>query len=131
VKNVVLLLALLLFPLASLASQPDLAKAANDNPFLNGKFNPAYVGQLAGIAGEVIEILDGSKNRTIYKLNLRIKGVETIWATRIAPIPEGPLKIGDMIIFKGYISSSEELDSAVAQKIGDKTLLLALRAERP
>jgi len=130
VKKLVLL-TLMFFSFASIVAEVDLAKAANDNPFLEGKLNPEYIGQLAAIAGEVVEILDATNNRYIYKLNLRIDGVDTIWATSITAIPDGPLVKGDMIIFKGYISSSEELDPEVAKIIKDETILLALRAERP
>lgn len=130
VKTLILSVLLCLsFPLT--ATEQNHAKAANENPFLDGKFNPAFIGQLTGIAGEVIEIVDLSNNRRIYKLNLRIEGVEHIWATSIAEIPGGPLLKGDMVIFKGYISSSKELDPDVGEKINDKTFMLALRAERP
>jgi len=124
---------LLSFSLSISAQEANLAKAANENPFLNGQFNMEYVGQLTALGGEIIEITETKENYPIYKLNLRIKGVNPIWVASLAPPPEGGILVGDMIIFRGYISASNELDESgeLEKTINSKSLLLASRADRP
>ncbi len=104
-----------------------------DNPFLNGELNLEFEGQITGLAGEIIEIKETKQKYPAYKLNLKIKGIKPIWVSSIAPIPGNVLKVGDEIIFKGYISSSSGIDSTgeLEAIINSKSLLLALRAERP
>ena len=104
-----------------------------DDPFLNGELNLEYEGQLTGLAGEVIDIKDTKQKFKAYKLDLKIEGIKPIWVSSIASIPGGELKVGDEIIFKGYISSASGLDPSgdLEATISSKSLLLALRAERP
>jgi len=106
--------------------------AEPENPFLNGELNLAYEGQLTAIAGEIIDIKDTKQKYPAYKVNLRIEGVNPIWATTIVEHPKGGIKLGDMIIFKGYIGSVASLDESgeLESLIGSKAILLALRVER-
>ncbi|TKB45783.1 hypothetical protein [Thalassotalea mangrovi] len=129
--KIAILIFSLIFSSTLAANQQDLAKAANNNPFLNGSFNPAYIGQLTGIAGEVVDILNTTDNRLLYKLNLNIDGINPVWVASIAAIPGDPLALGDGIIFKGYISSASELSPEIVKRIKVETVMLALVAERP
>ena len=117
----------------SSTSKDELAKAANDNPFLNGQLNPEYEGQLTALAGEVIQIKSTRQNFSVYKLKLRIEGVDPIWVTSIAPAPGGEIKLGDKIIFKGYITTAKGTDPTgeLELLIQAKTLLMAIQSQRP
>jgi len=110
----------------------EYAQAANDNPFLNGELNPKYEGEVIALAGEVLEIQPTKQKFPVYKLNLRINGIKNIWVTSIAPQPEGGIKVGDMIIFKGFITKSSSTDSTgeLGKIIGSETLLIAARSQR-
>ena len=114
------------------ASNEDLARAANENPFLNGELNPKYEGQKTALAGEILEIKSTTQNFPIYKLNTRLKGINAVWVTSIAPAPSGGIKVGDMLIFKGFITTSAGLDSTgkLETLIQGKTLLMAIQAQR-
>lgn len=59
-------------------------------------------------------------------------GIQHIWVTSIAPQPEGEIKIGDMIMFKGFISTTSNLDPSgeLGKIIGSKTLLMAVQSQR-
>ena len=102
------------------------------NPFLNGELNLAYEGQLTAIGGEIIDIKDTNQKYPAFKVNLRIEGVNPIWATTIVALPKGGIKLGDMVIFKGYISSTASLDESgeLEELIGSKGILLALKVEK-
>jgi len=82
------------------------AKEANENPFLSGELNPQYEGELTALGGEVLEI---------------------------KPEPEGGIKVGDMMIFKGFISTakSADPDGDLERLINSKTLLMAIQSQRP
>tara|TARA_R110000751_G_scaffold295375_1_gene403590 strand:+ start:94 stop:489 length:396 start_codon:yes stop_codon:yes gene_type:complete len=107
------------------------AKEANDNPFLNGELNPKYEGELTALSGDVVEIIDGHKGKKLYKLNLNIAELKHIWITSFAPFSEGEITINSKLIFRGYIATSDSLDSTgkLKSKIESETLLLALKAE--
>ena len=106
--------------------------AEPENPFLDGELNLAYEGQLTAIVGEIIDIKDTKQKYPAYKVNLRIKGVNPIWTTTIVEHPKGGIKLGDMIIFKGYIGSVADLDETgeLGALIGAEAILLALLVER-
>ena len=109
------------------------AKEANENPFLSGELNPQYEGELTALGGEVLEIKPTKQNFPVYKINLRIEGIKNIWVTSIAPEPEGGIKVGDMMIFKGFISTakSADPDGDLERLINSKTLLMAIQSQRP
>ncbi len=123
-------LIILILPLA-IAEGP-LAKEANDNPFLNGVLNAKYEGEVTALAGEIISIEPTPPKYPVYELNLRIEGVKNIWVTSIAPEPEGGLKIGDMVLFKGFISKSSNLDPKgdIEKITRGKTLLMAIQSQK-
>jgi hypothetical protein len=127
---------LMLFTIFSLFSYDlvagEYAKEANENPFLNGVLNAKYEGEVTALAGEVIEIKPTNKSFPVFKLNLRVEGVEPIWVTSIAPEPEGGIKVGDMLIFKGFISTAAGTDPSgqLEEIIGTKTLLMAIQSQR-
>ena len=108
------------------------AAEANDNPFLNGELNPKYEGEVTALAGEVLMIKPTKEKFPVYKLNLRIEGVSHIWVTSIAPKPKGGIKVGDMIIFKGFIAKASSTDpTGELEKItGSETLLMAIQSQR-
>lgn len=120
----------------SLLGQPaisgDFAQEANDNPFLNGELNAKYKGEATALAGEILEIKQTKQKYPVYKLNLRIKNIKNIWVTSIAPPPKGGVNIGDMIVFKGFISTASELDPSgeLETLIKSKTLLMAVQSQR-
>lgn len=106
--------------------------ANSESPFLDGQLNLELEGELTALAGEVIDKKDTKQKYPVYKLNLRLDGVGSIWVTSIGEAPVGGINIGDMMIFKGYISSSEGLDPSgeLEKLINSKSLLLALKTER-
>jgi hypothetical protein len=110
----------------------EYAKEANDNPFLNGQLNPKYEGEVIAIAGEVVEIKPTEQNYLALKINLRLPNIESIWISSIAPQPDGGIKVGDMLIFKGFISTTESLDQSGKLKklTGSNTLLMAVQSQR-
>ncbi len=107
------------------------AKEANDNPFLNGELNPKYEGELTALSGDIVEIIDGHKGKKLYKLDLNIAGLKNIWVTSFAPFAEGEITINSKLVFRGYIATSDSLDSTgkLKSKIESETLLLALKAD--
>jgi hypothetical protein len=109
----------------------EFAKEANDNPFLNGELNPKYEGELIAISGDIVEIIDGHNGKKLYKLNLNIAELKSIWVTSFAPFAEGEVSISSKLIFKGYIATADNLDSTgkLRSKIMSDTLLLALKAD--
>ena len=127
-KSMFLMLAILTI---SLFTQE--VKALDGSPFSNGQLNPAYEGQMTPLAGEVIDIKSTKEKYSLYKLNLRMEGVDPIWVTSIGTQPMGGIHIGDMIIFRGYISSTNKIDPSgnIVTLINSKTLLLAIRSDRP
>lgn len=132
----VLLIAISLFFSTSSYSFSSEAGAAKENPensFKDGQLNPEFIGQTIEISGEVEDIKPTSKGFPLFKMNLGLKGIDHIWVTKIVPDPEGGISIGDMMIFEGYISSSDELspDGEVESITNSKTILLAFRVERP
>ena len=128
-RNVVQMFLLLWTPF--LIAGP-FAKDANENPFLNGQLNPKYEGEVIALAGEIIDIKPTTQKFPVYKLNLRIKGVRNIWVTSIAPQPEGGIKLGDTIIFRGFITTSKSTDpdGELENLIDSKTLLMAIQSQR-
>jgi hypothetical protein len=109
----------------------EFAKEANDNPFLNGELNPKYEGELIALSGDIVEIIDGHNGKKLYKLNLNIAELKSIWVTSFAPFAEGEVSISSKLIFKGYIATADNLDSTgkLKSKIMSDTLLLALKAD--
>jgi hypothetical protein len=88
----------------------EFAKEANDNPFLNGELNPKYEGEVTALGGKVIEHIV-VQNNNVYKLDLKIEGINPIWVTSfIKPDGKSTIEAGDRVIFKGYISKSISLD---------------------
>ena len=128
--KIIFLAALILISFSSFAGQ--YAKEANDNPFYEGELNAKYEGEVVAIAGEVVEVKSTKQNYPAFKLNLRLEGVNPIWVTSIAPQPEGGIKVGDMLIFKGFISTADSLDPSgkLAKITGSKTLLMAVQSQR-
>ncbi|TRX56826.1 hypothetical protein [Thalassomonas sp. M1454] len=122
-------LLILLISISAFSGQ--YAKEANDNPFLNGELNPKYEGELTALSGDIVEIIDGHKGKKLYKLNLNIAGLKHIWVTSFAPFAEGEITINSKLIFRGYIATSDGLDSTgkLKLKIESETLLLALKAD--
>jgi hypothetical protein len=115
------------------AQASSLSQKTNDNPFLNGELNSEYEGQKTGLLGQIIEMSVTKENYPIYKLNLNIGDMRPIWVTSIASQPEGGIKLGDNIIFKGFIASAASLDESgeLEKLIGSKMLLMAVYAQRP
>jgi hypothetical protein len=109
----------------------EFAKEANDNPFLNGELNPKYEGELIALSGDIVEIIDGHNGKKLYKLNLNIAELKSIWVTSFAPFAKGEVSISSKLIFKGYIATADNLDSTgkLKSKIMSDTLLLALKAD--
>ena len=126
--SIFLITLLLIKPL----SAGEYAQAANDNPFVNGELNSKYEGEITILAGEVLEIQPTKQNFPVYKLNLRIEGIKNIWVTSIAPQPKGGIKVGDMMIFKGFISTAKSTDPSgeLGKIISSKTLLMAIQSQR-
>ena len=122
-----------LITLSACSKSDNLGKDANNNPFLNGELNQKYEGQKTALAGQVMEIKPTKQKYPVYKLNLRLKGINPIWVTSIAPNPGGEIKVGDMIIFKGFIATSEKTDPSgeLEKLIQSKTLLMAIQSKRP
>ncbi len=108
------------------------AVQANDNPFLAGELNPRYEGEVTALAGEVIKVEMTKQKYPVYLLELRMEGIKPIWVTSIAPEPGGKVKLGDNVIFKGFISIASGLDPSgeLEKMIESKTLLLAVQAQR-
>jgi len=108
------------------------AVEANENPSLNGSLNPKYEGEVTALAGEVLDIKPTKQKFPVYKLNLRIEGVNHIWVTSIAPQPEGGIKVGDMIIFRGFIATASSTDPTgeLGNIIDSETLLMAIQSQR-
>lgn len=106
----------------------DYAQQANDNPFLNGKFNPKYKGEKTALQGEIVEIILKNQKYPLYKLNLPTKGIKDIWVASISTPPKGGINIGDMVVFKGFITTTIDLDPSgeIENTINSKTLLLSL-----
>ena len=126
------LVAVLLFVWSQFVIGGPYAKEANDNPFLNGELNAKYEGEVTVLASEIIDLKPTKEDFPVYKLNLRINGVKNIWVTSITHAPEGGIKLGDMMVFKGFIASSNALDpDGDLEKItGSKTLLMAIQSQR-
>lgn len=82
---------ILLFSLSFGASAENLAEEANNNPFLNGELNPKYEGQLTALSGDIVEMVEGHKGRTLYKLDLNMAGIKPVWVTSIAPFAKGDI----------------------------------------
>ena len=118
--------------LGQLVIAGDFAQEANDNPFLNGELNAKYEGEATALAGEILEIKQTKQKYPAYKLNLSINNIKNIWVTSIAPPPEGGVNIGDMIVFKGFISTASELDPSgeLEALINSKTLLMAIQSQK-
>lgn len=125
----VLVLSIIVVALAT----EDKAKLANENPFYNGELNVRYEGELTALAGRVISIKSDSKGREFYQIDLRLKGINHLWVSGITPFAEGDIKLGDELIFRGYIASSNSLDPSgeIRRLIGTHTLLLVLKAQLP
>jgi len=109
----------------------EYAQEANKNPFLNGELNQKYVGEVTALAGEIIEIKT-IQNNPVYKINLRMDGIKPIWVASIAPQPEGGIKVGDMIIFRGFISTASKTDpsGSLGKNTGSESLLMAVHSQR-
>ncbi|MEH6345054.1 MAG: hypothetical protein V7785_08220 [Bermanella sp.] len=124
---------LLFMTFSILGNTSDLARAANDNPFLQGELNPLYEGHLTALGGTVEDIIEGPNNTQLFKLNLKLKGIKAIWVTTFVRVEEGQVSIGDELIFRGYISVSGSLDPSgeIKSLINADTLLLAIKIQNP
>ena len=131
-KNILALFILLPVFFYSTANAGDFAKQANDNPFLHGELNPLYEGEKTALQGEIVEIKSTKEKYPLYKLNLHTKEIKNIWVTSISPQPLGGIKVGDKIVFKGFITNADILDTSgeLRQITHSQTLLLAFLSQR-
>ena len=128
-RSLVIILSILWTPFAVAGPY---AKEADDNPFLNGSLNSKYEGEVTALAGEIIDIKPTKQKFPVYKLDLRIDGIKHIWVTSIAPAPEGGIKLGDMIVFRGFITTSRgtDPDGDLELITGSNAILMAIKAQR-
>ena len=110
----------------------EYAKEANENPFLDGELNPKYEGEVTALLGVVVDLKPTKQKYPVYKLNLGIDGVNHIWVTSIASQPDGGIKLGDAIVFKGFITSAASTDPSgeLGRMISRKMLLMAVQSQR-
>lgn len=113
-------------------SQETVPASAHDHPFLNGELNPEYDGQVTVLVGEVIDIKPGVKY-ALYKVDTKTKDIKPIWVTTLVPVASGEIKLGDRLIFRGYITKTESLDPSgkLLSMIRSETLLSARAIESP
>lgn len=129
-KYVLVILTLILIVQQTVAGK--YASEASENPFLKGVLNSKFEGEETALVGEIIKIQTTKQKYPVYKINLNLDGIKHIWVTSIAPQPNGGIKVGDFIVFKGFISIASVLDSTgeLEKIIGSKTLLMAIQSQR-
>ena len=107
--------------------------AGGVTPFANGELDPAYAGQVAIVEGKVTEIKTALNNGIFFKLDLQKPKIKPVWVATFVPVAEGEIKVGDQLIFKGYVATSDSMDATGALKslLGSSTLLMARTIETP
>jgi len=123
-------LSVLLFLFSFQVLAGEYASEANENPFKDGELNAKYEGELTAIGGIILKQIVVENNK-VYLLDLKTPSIKPIWVTSfITPEGKKAVEIGDNVIFKGYISRTDNLDETgeLMTAIKSETLLMAIYA---
>ena len=81
-----------------------------DGVIVAGELNPGFHGRAANIEAKILEIKTSPDNTQVLKLALPQKDIKPIWATTFVPLAKDEVKIGDTLLFKGYIATTNSVD---------------------
>ena len=115
--------------------------AAQDTPLLlnsgvivAGELNPGFHGRAVAIEAKVLEIKTSPDDTQVLKLALPQKEIKPIWATTFVPLAKNEIGVGDTLIFKGYIATTDSVDQSGKLRIlveGSNAVLRARTIETP
>lgn len=106
----------------------DTAALLNDGVIVAGELNPGFHGRAANIEANVLEIKNSPDGTQVLKLALPQKEVRPIWATTFVPLAKNEIKIGDSLLFKGYIATTDSVDRSGKLRILVEDSAAVLRA---
>jgi hypothetical protein len=112
----------------------DSTKLLNDGVIVAGVLNPGFHGRAATIEAKVLEIKTSPDHTQLLKLALPQQEVKPIWATTFVPIAKDEIKIGDTLLFKGYIAATNSMDPSGKLRVlveGSAAVLRARTIETP
>ena len=120
----------------SLSTTTNIAKPidpTNERPFLNGELDPNLETEAAVIKGKIIQIVGKGDEKRIYKVDLGKKGFKPIWVTTLVLFSDNQIKLGDELVFKGYVAKTKSLDfeGELTSKVSSSTMFLAKTIETP
>lgn len=93
------------------ADETKLRSGPADGIIVAGQLNPGFHERAAALEAKVLEVRDAPDNTHLIKIELIDRDAIQIWATTFVPLAEGQVKIGDRLIFKGYIATTDSIDS--------------------
>ena len=92
------------------AAAQDLAGLLKDGVIVAGELNPGFHGRSTSIEAKVLEIKTMPDKTHVLKLAPPQKDAKPIWVTTFVPLAKDEIKIGDALLFKGYIATTESVD---------------------
>lgn len=96
--------------------------------FVAGQLNPGFHGRGVSLEAKVLEIRDAPDKTHLLKLELTGKEPSRFWATTFVPLAKDEVKIGGVLMFKGYIASTDSLDSGGRLRLMTEGSLAVLQA---
>lgn len=117
----------LLFTSAVGAGQ-EAPELLSDGVIVAGELNPGFQGRAATIEAKILAIKTSPDNTQVLKLALPQKDIKPIWATTFVPLAKDEVKIGDTLLFKGYIATTNSVDPSGRLRVLVEDSAAVLRA---
>lgn len=99
-----------------------------DGVIVAGQLNPGLHGRTVTIEGKVLEMKTSPDNTQVLKLALPQKEIGPIWATTFVPLAKDEIKVGDTLLFKGYIATTDSVDPSGRLRVMVEDSAAVLRA---
>lgn len=103
---------LVLVAAASMMVSAEDLPVPQDGLIVAGELNPGFAGRAAAFEAKVLEIKTAPDTTQVLKLQLPYKDAKPLWATTFVPIAKDEVKVGDRLIFKGYVAATESVDKS-------------------
>lgn len=120
--------ALFLLYAGAVGAAQDVALLLNSGVIVAGELNPGFHGRAVTIEAKVLEIKTSPDNTQVLKLALPHKEIKPIWATTFVPLAKAEINIGDTLLFKGYIATTDSMDQSGKLRVMVEDSAAVLRA---
>jgi len=81
-----------------------------DGLIVAGQLNPGMEGRAAAFEAKVLDIKTAPDTTQVLKLELPYKDTQPLWAITFVPIAKDEVRVGDRLIFKGYVAATDSVD---------------------